>query len=284
MGFWKKLKDAGSRLVDKVEDVTNSVINTVESAAEYVAEKVVTAGEYVATKYQEAKSYVDDKINELASLAFSAFIDTSGISELLNHVQSESEKLASASQRMNIISNYQIEVEKDATYRESILKETYVNMYKLGILDSFDTIFDTTKIRQYIEKQSKRFDHVMRDEVNHKVSPKELEEMANSFHGTAKAFDEKVNKFAHSVYKEAKCNLEDLFVEIVNETNNTIKEEAEKYLRDENESLNEFKQTLINLSAEGHEKEEQLKAIAFELTTMEFIKHEVKKYEYNRNC
>lgn len=277
MGFWSSLG------------------NAVSSAASWVGDKVEKTASYVSEKYHEAKSYVERKITEYATRKFTATINTtkpstpsggnssngsntntgSDIYDEGHNEQSESEKIATISQRKKIVSKYQSEVEVDATYRESTLKETFLNMYDLGILDSFDNIFDTTKIRLYIEKQSKRFDHVMRDEVNRKVSPKELEEMANSFHGTAQAFDKKVNKFAHSVYKEAKSNLEDLFVEIVNETNKTIKEEAEKYLKDENESLNEFKQTLINLSAEGHDKEEQLKTIALELTTMEFVKHEV---------
>lgn len=277
MGFWSSLGKA------------------VSSAASWVGDKVEKTASYVSEKYHEAKSYVEKKITEYATRKFTATINTtkpstpsggnssngsntntgSDIYDEGHNEQSESEKIATISQRKKIVSKYQSEVEVDATYRESTLKETFLNMYDLGILDSFDNIFDTTKIRLYIEKQSKRFDHVMRDEVNRKVSPKELEEMANSFHGTAQAFDKKVNKFAHSVYKEAMSNLEDLFVEIVNETNKTIKEEAEKYLKDENESLNEFKQTLINLSAEGHDKEEQLKTIALELTTMEFVKHEV---------
>lgn len=269
--------------------------SNVSSAVRWVGDKVEKTANYVSEKYHEAKSYVEKKITEYATRKFTATINTtkptthsgettskgsttntgSDIYNEGHNEQNESEKIATISQRKKIVSKYQSQVEVDATYRESTLKDMFVNMYDLGILDSFDNIFDTTKIRLYIEKQSKRFDHVMRDEVNRKVSPKELEEMANSFHGTAEAFDKKVNKFARSVYKEAKSNLEDLFVEIVNETNKTIKEEAEKYLRDENESLNEFKQTLVNLSAEGHEKEEQLKAIALELTTMEFIKNEV---------
>lgn len=267
----------------------------VSSTVRWVGDKVEKTANYVSEKYNKAKNYVEKKITEYATRKFTATINTtkptthsgettskgsttntgSDIYDEGHNEQTESEKIATISQRKKIVSKYQSQVEVDATYRESTLKDMFVNMYDLGILDSFDNIFDTTKIRLYIEKQSKRFDHVMRDEVNRKVSPKELAEMAKSFHGTAEAFDKKLNKFARSVYKEAKSNLEDLFVEIVNETNKTIKEEAEKYLRDENESLNEFKQTLVNLSAEGHEKEEQLKAIALELTTMEFIKNEV---------
>lgn len=159
--------------------------------------------------------------------------------------------------------------------REKDIQKAYDRYYKdiLIALDQCDIV--TTDIRVHISKMKKTFNHVLRDEVNKRVSSeywewKELKE-------NPKTTSRTVQEYTSRVYDEADNMLLEKLRDACEETNEYIEKCVDKFLKDKERALQIKKESLINLTKDKDSKMKELQKIMEEYASMAFIQYEAEK-------
>lgn len=266
MGFW-------SNVWSSVKSVAKDVASDVAKATKYVGSKIEQAGNWIEKKISGlGKKKSSPTWTEDLSSSGSQSTSSSGYSSNSTNLNEEKKKQEILKEN-EAIANYQAKVEKDANSREEAVKNLYLEIYD-GYISDFAEVFDKDimeDIDAFVKKESKSFEHTMRDEVNTKVnaSYQPWKELVAS-HPTKK----RLQNYCNKVVAEADNSLLDLLQTRIEETNKFISNCINKHNNDRARALTIMKERLIKLSSDEETKAQELKKIAEELAVAQFIANE----------
>lgn len=183
--------------------------------------------------------------------------------------------------RTSILERYHKEARKEAVAFEDMARQTYCDTY-FYLLSTLDEVMDTRAIESFIDKKSKTFMNQMRDEINSKISigNRHFNMLLDDTTLKESEYNRKIQDYADSAFQTAKDNLLSTLQQLINETNNYIRVNANKFLQDEQEMLNVLRNNLNQLTKEGEMKQRELERISYEYATLLLIK-ELSKQKFD---
>jgi hypothetical protein len=94
---------------------------------------------------------------------------------------------------------------------------------------------------------------------------------------SASAYNQSIQNYADKVFNQAKRNLLILLKRTIQETNNYISTNANKFLSDQEAILNTLKVNLYNLSQEGETSEKELSKMSEEYAILQLVESVAKE-------
>lgn len=265
--FWEKVKKGASWLGDKIEQGLEWAGEKIVQGVEWVGEKIEQVGEKIQKALNPVKTTTAPKIN------------TNNVNKKgTDKTTSEVDKIAEVNRRMEMIDEYQGKVEIKSLDIENATRIAYMNTYS-DILETLKPVMDVIHIQSYINKKSKVFEYKMRNEINSKIiiSNHELQSLMNNNNLSASAYNQSIQNYADKVFNQAKRNLLILLKRTIQETNNYISTNANKFLSDQEAILNTLKVNLYNLSQEGETSEKELSKMSEEYAILQLVESVAKE-------
>ena len=246
MGFWSK-----------VGQIAGKVVSGFKKAAKVLVESISSGVKEVLGGYNKKSPTFEP------------------LKPVVKKPTDEEERKAHLREHMRVLARYQEQVEKEAMSKETKVQKAYDRAYRDILVNLQQYDIDVSDIKRYMNKKRASFANSMRDEVNTKVSPEYrswriLMEDVN-------VSDAKIRAYTDSVYEDAKNNLLDLLANALEETNNYIKQNVDKYIEDKSKALQIQKESLVNMTKDKDSKMKELQKIMEEYAIMAFIQHEAKK-------
>ncbi len=276
MGLWDKIKKGASWVGDKLD---RAIEWTEEKVVSWVEEKATNLYNNISNTLNDWKNVKTPKISNLGGSGNRGSSGNGGGFETESQKpdepkpSSESAKIAEINRRVAVIESYQKDAKVKAEEYESIARRAFLQTYE-DTIETLSQILDVKAIRSFVNKKSVVFNNQMRDEVNTKISLANhvLTDLLDDRSLSEDDYDMRIQAYADKVFNKAKNNLLVTLKRAVNETNNYIKTNAEKFLKDQEEILKSLKNNLTNLSKEGETGERELEKVSAEYATLLFIK------------
>ena len=185
---------------------------------------------------------------------------------------SEKEKIDHINKLLDTISKYQASMRAKADNREQSIASCYTQAYSALVRSLDDYGIDTTRIKDYINKKSKSFKHVMRDIINNCVSPNYYEFSKIIYNNNSSKAD--VDRYTGKVLDNADNTLLAMFEVAISDTNKYIEKSVDKFMSDKEITLTNMRTSLQNLTKDKESQSKELANMAREYATLLMVREE----------